>query len=74
MRGEPGSDALEDGARPVPCLVAPTGLAEGLARFAAWYRGAGHVYARPEPQRRSRPVARRPRLAAQLLSPGRAMR
>ena len=38
-RGEVLSDAPETGARPVACLDAPTGIEDGLARFAAWRLG-----------------------------------
>ena len=44
-RGEVLTDALEADARPVPCLAAPTGIEDGLARFVAWYLGTGRAIA-----------------------------
>lgn len=40
-RGEVPADAPDAGGRPVPCLAAPTGLGDGLARFAAWHLAVG---------------------------------
>ena len=54
-RGEVEADAPEDGARPGPCIAAPTGVRDGLARFVAWYlraerggAGAGRSEAAPQ--------------------------
>ncbi|MCY4003844.1 MAG: NAD-dependent epimerase/dehydratase family protein [Rhodospirillales bacterium] len=61
-RGEIAADAPEgtgpSGARSVPCHAAPTGIREGLARFVAWYLGAGRALTAESPcrGRRRRPV------------------
>ncbi len=40
-RGEVMADAPDTGGRPVPCLAAPTGLGDGIARLAAWHVSVG---------------------------------
>ena len=62
-RGEVRADAPQHGPRPGPAFAAPTGLEEGLARFAAWYLGAGAMVA-PEPLPPGKSDARVPRSPA----------